>query len=216
MQPESVDRLVASMKISRERAQLLGREMVEILRVGHYAAPYGCTVNVERQIQDAVTGTVSYPPERSLPNAVAYNNPMTVEVRNETTLAAVRRLLSQGFNPAALNFASATSPGGGFLDGARAQEEYLARSSALWSCLRENPMYRLHRGRNDPFYTDYVIYCAASLTAVTSRVEVPTMGGFPFDHLARSPTLSGDSRRQSGDDTVPQQAKRSAYDFTSS
>jgi hypothetical protein len=27
-------------------------------------------------------------------------------------------------------------------------------------------------------------YCAASLAAVTSRVKVPTMGDFPFAHLA--------------------------------
>ena len=39
-------------------------------------------------------------------------------------------------------------------------------------------------------------YRAASLTAVTCRVKVPMMGGFPFDHLARSPTLPGDRRRQ--------------------
>ena len=39
-------------------------------------------------------------------------------------------------------------------------------------------------------------YRAASLAAVTCRVKVPMMGGFPFDHLAGSPTLPGDRRRQ--------------------
>merc|ERR1712008_39917 len=36
---------------------------------------------------------------------------------------------------AVLNFASATNPGGGFKGGAQAQEESLARSSALYPCL---------------------------------------------------------------------------------
>jgi uncharacterized protein (TIGR02452 family) len=54
--------------------------------------------------------------------------------------------------------ASATSPGGGFLAGARAQEEYLARSTALYACLRENPMDTFHGASKDPFYGDYVTW----------------------------------------------------------
>ena len=44
---------------------------------------------------------------------------------------------------------------------ARAQEEYLARSSGLYACLRTNPMYAFHCARHDPLYTDYVIYSPA-------------------------------------------------------
>jgi uncharacterized protein (TIGR02452 family) len=58
----------------------------------------------------------------------------------------------------ALNFASATHPGGGFLSGARAQEEYLARSSGLYACLKDNPMYEFHRSNYDPLYSNYAIY----------------------------------------------------------
>ena len=75
-----------------------------------------------------------------------------------TTLAAVRTLLAEGFNPAALNMASANSPGGGFLSGGRAQEEYLCRSSALYYCLRGNPMYDREDFAKNPFYDHYVIY----------------------------------------------------------
>ena len=63
-----------------------------------------------------------------------------------------------GCHPVLLNFASATNPGGGFLNGARAQEEYLARSSCLYACIRSNAMYAFHRENYDPLYTDYVIY----------------------------------------------------------
>src|SRR5262249_47012419 len=64
----------------------------------------------------------------------------------------------QGHRVAALNFASAKNPGGGFLKGARAQEESLARASGLYAMLLGDPMYDHHRSRNDPMYTTWVIY----------------------------------------------------------
>jgi uncharacterized protein (TIGR02452 family) len=44
----------------------------------------------------------------------------TVQVTNETTLGAARRLVAQGLGPLALNFADGIEPGGGFLHGATA------------------------------------------------------------------------------------------------
>ena len=82
-------------------------------------------------------------------------------------LSATRRLLQQGMKAIVLNFASATSPGGGFLSGARAQEEYLARSSCLYQCIRDNPMYAYHRAHYDPLFSDYMLYSP----------EVPVMRG---------------------------------------
>jgi uncharacterized protein (TIGR02452 family) len=81
-----------------------------------------------------------------------------VQVTNETTLGASRRLVTFGLRPLALNFANGIRPGGGFLGGARAQEEVLCRSSALHQTLIDDPMYEAHRERPLPDSTDWAIY----------------------------------------------------------
>jgi uncharacterized protein (TIGR02452 family) len=84
--------------------------------------------------------------------------PTTFEVVNDTTLVATRKLVADGFRPVALNFASARHPGGGFLGGARAQEESLCRSSGLYACINGNAMYRHHAPMPGGWYTNYAIY----------------------------------------------------------
>ena len=75
-----------------------------------------------------------------------------------TTLAGISMLAAEGYSPLALNYASAKNPGGGFLGGARAQEESLARSSGLYPCINGNPMYEYHRSGHDCMYSHYAIY----------------------------------------------------------
>jgi uncharacterized protein (TIGR02452 family) len=74
----------------------------------------------------------------------------------ESTLVAARRV---GGDAACLVFASAKNPGGGFLGGAKAQEEDIARASALYPCLLTAPdFYAFHRDQRDLRYSDRVIY----------------------------------------------------------
>lgn len=146
------------LQIPRDKAAELGRQTTEILAHGYYLTASGTRVDIEEQVEASVRGTVSYPPDQMVQVTMKQSGPKLVDVMNETTLEAAKKMIEFGFKPAVLNFASATSPGGGFLTGARAQEEYLARSSALWACIRENAMYSYHRERKDPFYSDYVIY----------------------------------------------------------
>lgn len=145
-------------EVNRQRAAALGQEAVLITRTGDYLSPSGRTVDIRQDVDAAIAGTVAYPPNTRVPASAAGGLKTTFEVTNETTLSAGRRLADAGRRVCALNFASAKNPGGGFLGGSRAQEESLARSSALYVCIEGSPMYDYHRRRGDPMYSHYALY----------------------------------------------------------
>jgi uncharacterized protein (TIGR02452 family) len=144
--------------MNRHERERIARETVEIVDRGHYQHPEAGRIDIADAVDDAREGTVEYPFDADIPRPSAHDGETTIEVDNETTLSAARRLTERGFDVAALNFASAYHPGGGFLDGAGAQEESLARSSALYACIRDREMYEYHRANRDPMYTSWMIY----------------------------------------------------------
>jgi uncharacterized protein (TIGR02452 family) len=145
--------------IPRDIAAALGRSAVEAARQGYYVTEAGRQVDWRDAVQAACAAKVSIAPHAALPRQERVAFPVTrVQVSNETTLGAAFRLVESGLKPLALNFANGIQPGGGFLGGARAQEEVLCRSSALYQTLVEDPMYEAHRQRPRPDSTDWVIH----------------------------------------------------------
>lgn len=141
---------------ARTRRSAMAADTVRIISDGGYQAPDGGQVELADDIAHAIAGTRLYLPDEPVePGASPAASPV-IEVTNETTLAAARRI---GGEVAALVFASAKNPGGGFLSGAEAQEESLARSSALYACQRAaREFYDYHRDHRDLRYSDRVIY----------------------------------------------------------
>jgi uncharacterized protein (TIGR02452 family) len=144
--------------IERSRAAELGHDTLRILEAGCYESPAGATIAIGPAVDRARAGTCAYPPDQPLPELPPSTHATSIDVVNESTLDVVARLAAGGLRPVALNFAAAKSPGGGFLSGARAQEESLARSSGLYACLVDQPMYEFHRRCPDPLYTSYALY----------------------------------------------------------
>lgn len=100
---------------------------------------------------------MAYAPTDDIPKPTAGVHETRFSSVGRSTLEAARALVVAGRRVVALNFASARNPGGGFLGGARAQEESLCRASALHACLVGAPMYEAHRGRRDPMYESWTL-----------------------------------------------------------
>ena len=147
------------LNILRKTAAELGKSAVEAASKGYYRSSAGTRVDWGDLVQSACASKRSIRPDDPLPtNKHASFSKTRVQVTNETTLGASRRLVEKGLRPLALNFANGVTPGGGFLGGARAQEEVLCRSSALFETLVADPMYEEHRQRPLADSTDWAIY----------------------------------------------------------
>lgn len=146
-----------------EALAAIARETLQIVEANGFVTPSGA--RVELRVADAVAGTRAYSSEEldalldaspSAPRAEA-----RVEVTGETTQEATHRLrVGEGAGDVVLlNFASAVRAAGGFLQGAKAQEEDLARCSALYHCLSpQTEYYAIHRIEDSPLYSDRMIY----------------------------------------------------------
>jgi uncharacterized protein (TIGR02452 family) len=145
---------------------VIAYDTLEILEKGSYINAQNETITISEMQENAVKHTRLYRPEELddlLQKEVSGRCETIYEVTNETTLDAARRLVAAGEeNILVLNFASAKNAGGGFLGGASAQEESIARASGLYPCLlKEKEYYEFHRGQDTCLYSDYMIYSPA-------------------------------------------------------
>lgn len=144
-------------------------ETLDILAAGQYVNQQQEVVNISKDLSYTVKNTIHYKPEDFEKVFIARDAQLKhvttgqcrFEVTDETTFGAAYRLIVKERlkNVCCLNFASAKNPGGGFLGGAQAQEESLARASGLYKTLKQHPeMYETNRAYKSLLYTEHMIY----------------------------------------------------------
>ncbi len=153
------------------------KETIQIIKNGFYINSKGERIDIDVAQKNAVDNSILYKADAFEPVFVKRNTTIIksrkeaekqgishktfFEVTQETTLEACARLslIEKREKIFVLNFASAKNPGGGFLNGAQAQEESLARASGLYACQMANfELYQIHRNTKSCLYTDNMLY----------------------------------------------------------
>lgn len=164
---------------ARKQRAAIAKQTTEIVVKGSYVYPLEWREVSIRDAADAAVSTTRTYEVKTLPQLTGQplwpknrehsscRRTCSIEVTNETTFAAVERLAKSqqhddttAHKIACLNFCSAKNPGGGFLRGSLAQEEAIARQSALVACLETQmeSFYELNRAnRNSAMYSDLAI-----------------------------------------------------------
>ena len=140
-----------------------------VLAQGHYTNARGERVDFGAAQTLAQDGTRLYTPaqlnalQQGLQPAEAgarVPGSLPVTVSGDSTQVAALRMVAAGADSlVVLNFASARHAGGGFITGARAQEEDLCRCSGLYPCLITQPEYcEVNRSQDSMLYTDHMLH----------------------------------------------------------
>lgn len=144
---------------SRDRLREVAEENTQIFESGSYEAYDGTRVNIESELAATRAGTSVVPAEPGAEPYPGTADETWVKIVDETTLDALYFLHSERVsNMAVLNFASATTPGGGYLRGSNAQEESLCRATTLHDSLStQTCFYAQNAALGDAIYNNAMI-----------------------------------------------------------
>ncbi|POR29459.1 TIGR02452 family protein [Flavobacterium columnare] len=147
--------------MTNKKRKYIANETLTILENGFYIhqnEKIEVALLIEQSINDTFTILPAQWEEIEKQDILKNENKTIIEFKNLSTIEALVEEKTNG-KVGLLNFASAKNPGGGFLGGASAQEESLARSSSLYASLtKDRTMYEYNRSQTTFLYSDYMIY----------------------------------------------------------
>ena len=151
--------------MDKESLMNMAQETVKILREGKYNRG-GRVKFIAKEVQNCVdksqfcTVAEMHDKHERIARLKSPGYPTKFDVLLETSITAILRLSYAGLKDlTVLNFASAKHPGGGFLKGSQAQEESLARTSALYSSLHAFPDFYTNKTQGTtPLYSHAMIF----------------------------------------------------------
>jgi uncharacterized protein (TIGR02452 family) len=170
-------------------------------------------VPLHAAVLNAQRSTVLYGEGRtrlpSMPTLRRFHDPCSVTVVRRSTLAVVLEEVAStegimGWHVGCLNFASATRPGGRYRSSVGSQEEQLARSSALVSCLETqmDGFYKANRDFESKYALDlgivspFVPFLRGEPGALLDRVSLCTVISVPAP-------VKGCIAKKDRDDLIP-------------
>lgn len=137
----------------------IANKTLEIIKNGFYEYK-GNKIVVEKELEESIKNTFTIAPndwDAILKTPIENQFETEIVTKNCSTIEAL--VQEKNGKICVLNFASAKNPGGGFLGGASAQEESLARSSNLYETqIKNKAMYDFNRNQSSFLYSDYMIY----------------------------------------------------------
>lgn len=154
--------------INKKRIQIFN-ENKAIVAKGSYQPNYSKPIDIKQDLDYSIQHTRTIlsdhqltlePTKKRFGKAEQASIYDKIEVTRETTFAAAIRMKKDySKKVCVLNFASATKPGGGVLNGRNAQEESLARQSTLYfSLVEQKEFYEHNKNDYSPFGNDDMIY----------------------------------------------------------
>ncbi|KZT03911.1 uncharacterized protein LAESUDRAFT_744415 [Laetiporus sulphureus 93-53] len=167
---KSIDSISGRRDERQERLKAIAEETLAAIDQGSYHLN-DTVYDLNADVISSKKGTQYYAPDsllyawKSMASTPQSSAAVEISLLEISTLEGAR-LLSTFSDPpprvGVLNFASATSPGGGFKNGAQAQEESIARSSTLYLTLvtpLSQTFYALHlRDGRDGYYSHAMLY----------------------------------------------------------
>ena len=156
------------------------QETTKYIWAGGYTTPSGRAVRFDYTAM--LQGQDCYQKELPAVSVPDVEGGTRVLVEQNDCLLAAERLVKEGYNPVLLNFASAGHPGGGVINGARAQEETICRRSTLTRSIYSfDPKYAsynrytLHSGNLYPIVSEFSAVYSPGVTVFREGLDCVLM-----------------------------------------